>query len=119
MLSKGLIFKTSFYCETGIIKTEVGYQIDAGFGSPIETVDFVTVSQAAFDAQALTVDEESKDGDKYTFTIRGYDVLDKYAEDSFSVKVDASPPVITYLWLTKGDIVNISVHDVKEFKELT
>ncbi|XP_060577218.1 uncharacterized protein LOC132734491 [Ruditapes philippinarum] len=33
--------------------------------------------------------------------------------------IDLSPPVIQNLWLTKGDLVNISVHSVLELQELT
>ena len=53
------------------------------------------------------------------FHIRAYDVMDRYLDDLVNVTVDSSPPVITDLWLTKGDRVNISVHNLLELNTMT
>ena len=59
------------------------------------------------------------DGDTLTFWVRAYDLRDKYLEESVTVHVDSSPPFINNLWLTKGDIQNVSVHGVEALNEMT
>ena len=59
------------------------------------------------------------DGDTLTFWVRAYDFRDEYLEESVTVHVDSSPPVINNLWLTKGDLQNISVHGLEALNEMT
>ncbi|XP_067684738.1 uncharacterized protein [Haliotis asinina] len=59
------------------------------------------------------------DGDTVRFWIRAYDVRRELLEESVTVHVDTSPPVIENLWLTRGDRLNITVHRVEEFNEMT
>ncbi|WAR04422.1 hypothetical protein MAR_019791, partial [Mya arenaria] len=60
-----------------------------------------------------------KDGKRVTFSVRGYDVVGANAEDNVTVWIDTSPPIIENLWLTRGDIVNISVHNVTRLADMT
>ena len=59
------------------------------------------------------------DGDKMFTVVRAIDVLGKYNEENQTVYRDASPPVIEDLWLTRGERLNISVHRIEDFKEMT
>lgn len=63
--------------------------------------------------------ESLDDGKRFTFYIRGVDAVESYAEDNVTVMVDLTPPVIENLWITKGDILNLSVHDVLELNKMT
>lgn len=45
--------------------------------------------------------------------------MEEFAEDNVTIMIDLSPPVINNLWLTKGAILNISVHSVLELQNLT
>lgn len=58
------------------------------------------------------------DGDKLIVTIRAYDLLENYRDEQVTVYKDATPPMISNLWLTKGDRINISVHSVEEFNDM-
>ncbi|KAK3101903.1 hypothetical protein FSP39_007221, partial [Pinctada imbricata] len=59
------------------------------------------------------------DGDKMYTVVRAIDVLGKYNEENQTVYRDASPPVIEDLWLTRGERLNVSVHRIEDFKEMT
>lgn len=64
-------------------------------------------------------DVDFEDGKRLTYFIRGVDAVGEYAEDNVTAMIDLSPPVIQNLWLTKGALVNISVHSVLELMDLT
>ncbi|XP_046570853.1 uncharacterized protein LOC124279103 [Haliotis rubra] len=78
---------------------------------------------AEFQSQGLmqhqTVAPVLVDGDTVRFWVRAYDVRRELLEESVTVHVDTSPPVIENLWLTRGDRLNITVHRVEEFNEMT
>ncbi|XP_071123173.1 uncharacterized protein [Mytilus edulis] len=59
------------------------------------------------------------DGDRLTSTVRALDVLGKFNEDTIIIYRDVTPPVIENLWLTRGDRVNISVHRIEDFTQMT
>lgn len=67
----------------------------------------------------MIINEDLEDGKQLTFLIRGYDVMQNYGEDNATVTIDLSPPEISNLWLTKGDMLNISVHSIEELNEIT
>lgn len=59
------------------------------------------------------------DGDRLDITVRAFDILDVYDDDSVSVFKDSSPPTVENLWLSNGDRVNVSVHSAENFSKMT
>ncbi|VDI60122.1 Hypothetical predicted protein, partial [Mytilus galloprovincialis] len=59
------------------------------------------------------------DGNRLDITVRAYDILEKFAEETIVVYKDVSPPRIENLWLSRGDNVNISVHSIEDFSKMT
>ena len=59
------------------------------------------------------------DGDRLTTTIKALDVLGESNQDTIIVYRDATPPIIQNLWLTRDDRLNISVHRIEDFTEMT
>lgn len=59
------------------------------------------------------------DGDRADITIRAVDIFDKTLDETVTIYKDATPPVIENLWLTRGDRLNISVHSMDDFAEMT
>ena len=47
------------------------------------------------------------------------DAVESFAQDNITTMVDMSPPVVENLWITKGDLLNLSVHNVLELNELS
>lgn len=60
-----------------------------------------------------------EDGNRLDITVRAFDIFDEYKDDKISVYKDVSFPVIQHLRLIKGDRVNISVHNLKDFSKMT
>ncbi|XP_053401094.1 uncharacterized protein LOC123523194 isoform X2 [Mercenaria mercenaria] len=107
----------ALYNIEGIVRFEIGYTIEfEGYSS---FVNFVPIPEEMFSLQKMIYDDvELTDGKRLTYTVRGFDILDEYAEDNITVTIDLSPPVIQNLWLTKGDYVNITVHNLLELNEI-
>lgn len=59
------------------------------------------------------------DGDRLTSTVKAFDVLHEYNEETIVIYRDATPPLLENLWLTKGDRLNISVHSLEDFTKMT
>ena len=59
------------------------------------------------------------DGDRLDVTVRAYDIFDVHAEDVVTVYKDTSQPEVENLWLSSGDLVNISVHSIEDFSQMT
>lgn len=59
------------------------------------------------------------DGARLDITVRAFDILDEYMDETISVYKDSSPPIIENLWLTRGERVNVSVHNVEDFTLMT
>lgn len=59
------------------------------------------------------------DGDRLTTTIKALDVLGESNQDTIIVYRDATPPIIQNLWLTRDNRLNISVHRIEDFTEMT
>lgn len=82
--------------------------------------DFVVVPDQYFhEERTLYTAIDHSDGKQITFFIRGYDVMGSSAEDNVTIWIDKSPPIIENVWLTRGDNLNISVHNVIGLEELT
>ncbi|WAR06111.1 hypothetical protein MAR_021480 [Mya arenaria] len=115
--TSGCMFSAIFPL-VGIVRFDLAYS---------ETYEAITTeepfnqtTQTEFNQQRAEVNGISiQDGKRVTFTVRGYDIVGAYAEDNVTVWIDTSPPVIENLWLTRGDIVNISVHNVTELAAMT
>nr|XP_034301655.1 uncharacterized protein LOC105322112 [Crassostrea gigas] len=69
--------------------------------------------------QAQTLSVIWVDGNKLVATVKAIDVLGKTLEEEVTVYRDATPPVIEDLWLTRGDRLNVSVHRLEDFAEMT
>ena len=59
------------------------------------------------------------DGDRLTTTVKAIDVLGMSNQDTIVAYRDATPPIIENLWLTRGDRVNIYVHRIEDFNQMT
>ena len=59
------------------------------------------------------------DGGRLDVTVRAVDIFNKTFDENVTVFRDSTPPVIENLWLTKGDRLNISVHSLEEFDQMT
>jgi hypothetical protein len=55
----------------------------------------------------------------FDITVRAYDIFDVHAEDVVTVYKDTSQPEVENLWLSSGDLVNISVHSIEDFSQMT
>ncbi|XP_071082542.1 uncharacterized protein [Haliotis cracherodii] len=100
----------------GIVEYRTAFLIDHSGGSSILSPP----PDANFQSQGLTqhqtVTPVLVDGDTFRFWVRAYDIRRELLQESVTVHVDTSPPVIENLWLTR---VNISVHKVDKFNEMT
>lgn len=83
----------------------------------VDSQDFTSVS--SIKAQGNQLNLPWSDGNKLDVTVRAIDVLGKYLDESVTVYRDATPPLIEDLWLTRGDRLNVSVHRVEDFAEMT
>ncbi|XP_053388676.1 uncharacterized protein LOC128551785, partial [Mercenaria mercenaria] len=102
----------------GIIRFEIADMVEVNNHS--KYTNYTQVPEEYFHLEKMVYnDEDFIDGKRLTYFIRGVDAVGQYAEDNVTVMIDLSPPKIQNLWLTKGDLVNISVHSVLELKELT
>ncbi|KAK3101031.1 hypothetical protein FSP39_000383, partial [Pinctada imbricata] len=78
---------------------------------------FTTVSDIQDQYEDLTI--SWVDGDKLDTTLSATDFIGASNNDSITVYKDSTPPVIENLWLTRGDRLNISVHKIEDFAEMT
>ncbi|WAR05722.1 hypothetical protein MAR_021091 [Mya arenaria] len=88
----------------GIVRIELAYS--ETYEAITTDEPFYQITQTEFNQQRAGVTGIAiKDGKRVTFSVRGYDVVDAYAEDNVTVWIDTSPPIIENLWLTRGDIL--------------
>ncbi|ESO83749.1 hypothetical protein LOTGIDRAFT_168990 [Lottia gigantea] len=101
----------------GIVLYKTYYGIDVQGGSTIQPTDtdFTTTGNLN---QSITISPTLQDGDTVKFYIRAYDIVDFYLEEIISLYFDTSPPVVKDLWLTKGDKVDISIHEFQDLNKL-
>lgn len=100
---------------SGIVDFQVSFQVH----SPLlkDSRPLTSVSDIHNQYDILKVNWA--DGDRLTSTVRALDVLGKFNEDTIIIYRDVTPPVIENLWLTRGDRVNISVHSIEDFTQMT
>ncbi|XP_046365956.1 uncharacterized protein LOC124141846 [Haliotis rufescens] len=103
----------------GVTRFLSSYKVDhkGGWSITSPPVNNEFVSQGL--SQSQTITPSLADGDTVRFWIRAYDIKSDLKEEYVTVHIDTSPPVIENLWLTRGDRLNISVHRVEEFTEMT
>lgn len=103
------------YYSTGIVKFKLQYKV---YGSDLkDQLYFLSTSNVLSQSEDLNI--HWKDGYRLDITVRAYDIFDGYVEDTTTVYKDTSPPSIKDLWLTKDDRVNISIHSIEDFTEMT
>ncbi|XP_053398947.1 uncharacterized protein LOC128556937 [Mercenaria mercenaria] len=102
----------------GIVRVDIARKVE--LNGDTKNFNFERVIEEYFRHEKMVYNnEEFIDGKKLTYFIRAVDAVGEYAEDNVTAMIDMSPPIITNVWLTKGDLINISVHSVLELKELT
>jgi hypothetical protein len=79
--------------------------------------NFVSTKDVLSESTSLFVNWN--DGDRLDVTVRAYDIFDVHAEDVVTVYKDTSQPEVENLWLSSGDLVNISVHSIEDFSQMT
>jgi len=79
--------------------------------------NFVSVKDVLSESTSLSVNWN--DGDRLDITVRAYDIFEVHAEDVVTVYKDTSQPEVENLWLSSGDLVNISVHSIEDFSQMT
>ena len=103
----------------GIVKFTTAYDIDTQGGTTLSLPADSAFSVEPTLTATNTYQANVKDGETLTFWVRAYDIRGVYDEESVTIHVDSSPPVIDSLWLTKGDVLNISVHGINELELMT
>ncbi|XP_061176007.1 uncharacterized protein LOC133184958 [Saccostrea echinata] len=69
--------------------------------------------------ESETVKMDWSDGDKAVITVVAVDILNKTLSDTLTIYRDSTPPIIENVWLTRGDRLNVSVHRLEDFTEMT
>nr|KAG5709290.1 hypothetical protein BaRGS_018042 [Batillaria attramentaria] len=110
---------TSGTVNDGSTSFTTAYGVDSAGGSTLSVPADFSFSVEPDLGGLKTMQAGVKDGQSLTFWVRAYDIRDDYLEESVTVHVDSSPPVITNLWLTKDHIENISVHGLEQLNEMT
>jgi hypothetical protein len=82
-----------------------------------DSKELTSVSDISKESDTLTLDWT--DGDKAVITVVAVDIFNKTLNDTLTIYRDATPPVIENLWLTRGDRLNVSVHRLEDFMEMT
>ncbi|KAL8561571.1 hypothetical protein ACOMHN_024807 [Nucella lapillus] len=103
----------------GIVKFTTAYDIDQQGGTTLTLPADSSFTLEGALSGVNTYQANVEDGDTLTFWVRAYDIRSMYDEESVTVHVDSSPPIIEDLWLTKDHTLNLSVHGLEELNEMT
>ena len=106
----------SYFLFSACVVFKVAYNVTDTSGR-VDSQDFTSVSDIS--KQGTRLNLPWSDGNKLDVTVRAIDVLGKYLDESVTVYRDATPPLIEDLWLTRGDRLNVSVHRIEDFTEMT
>ncbi|XP_071123054.1 uncharacterized protein [Mytilus edulis] len=101
----------------GIVDFQVAYEVHDPTLKDFQIFTSLPANQLDDEFVSLAVDWG--DGDRLNVTVQAFDILRESNIESLVVYRDVSPPIIENIWLTKGDRVNISVHSVEDFTEMT
>ncbi|KAL3841826.1 hypothetical protein ACJMK2_019925 [Sinanodonta woodiana] len=99
-----------------VLEFQVKYNITFGV-TLIKETNFVVTTDLLGEETFIT--DSLEDGQRINFWVRAYDAVRAYVDDFTYATADSSPPVIQNLWLTKGDFLNVSVHNVLELNQMT
>ena len=106
----------SYFLFSACVAFKVAYNVTDASGS-VDSQDLTSVPDIS--KQGTRLNLPWTDGNKLDVTVRAIDVLGKYLDESVTVYRDATPPLIEDLWLTRGDRLNVSVHRIEDFTEMT
>ena len=98
----------------GITRFQVAYNVT--YESDTTQYPLADLDDMNTESQLIKID--IVDGMRLDIQVRATDILGSFADDFIKVKVDMSAPVIEDLWLTRGDRLNISVHNVEDLAKL-
>ena len=70
-------------------------------------------------AQDTFISEVLEDGERINIWVRAYDAVRAYIDDFVYATADSSPPIIQNLWLTRGNFLNVAVHNLLELNQMT
>lgn len=104
----------TFVSSIGIVKFEIGHDV---YGTSLKTSSPLTNVPSVY-SETATQNVDWDDGDQLVVNVRAFDFFDNYRDENVTAYRDSTPPIISNLWLTKGDRVNIAVHSVEEFMEM-
>ena len=100
----------------GCVDFLVEFLVYDGYG--IKDIQSLTSVKDIFsESETLTMDWT--DGDKAVITVVAKDIFNKTLNDTLTVYRDSTPPIIENLWLTRGERLNLTVHRLEEFTEMT
>ncbi|XP_046345841.2 uncharacterized protein LOC124126446 [Haliotis rufescens] len=102
-----------------IVDYRVSFQVDHAGGNTIPEHLNDSDFSSLYLNQSHTISPILVDGDSLRYWIRAYDVREEYLEETVTVHIDTSPPIIENLWLTRGDRLNVSVHKIEELSTMT
>lgn len=94
----------------------VSFEVDTG-GGIRDSRTFTPVDDIKRESEELKV--VWLYGDRLDITVRAIDIFNKTLDENITIFRDATPPVIENLWLTKEDRLNISVHSLEDFAQMT
>lgn len=94
----------------------VSFEVDTGSGAR-DFRTFISVDDIKMESEELKV--VWIDGDRLDITVRAIDIFNQTLDENITVFRDATPPIIENLWLTKEDRLNISVHSLEDFAQMT
>jgi hypothetical protein len=119
VLQNKLIIKKKKLCTTQYISAVIDFQVSYEVHDPSlkDSRPLTSVADIYDQHDILTLNWA--DGDRLTTTIKALDVLGESNQDTIVVYRDATPPIIQNLWLTRDDRLNISVHRIEDFTEMT
>ena len=104
---------------SGIVKFTTAFKIDNQGGTTLSLPEESAFTVEPDLSGTNTYPANVKDGQTLTFWVRAYDIRNVYDEESVTVHVDSSPPIIHSVWLTKADMLNLSLHSLDELHKMT
>ncbi|XP_076117799.1 uncharacterized protein LOC143085385 [Mytilus galloprovincialis] len=100
-----------------IVDFQVSFEVHSAPSTLKDSRALTSISKLKNQYDILTLNWA--DGDRLTSTVKAFDVLSEYNEETIVIYRDATPPLLENLWLTKGDRLNISVHSLEDFTKMT
>lgn len=115
-LIKYFQLKYWYFLRSGCVDFMISYIVDTG-SSVRDFKIFTSVHNIQQESEELQI--VWLDGDKLDVTVRAVDIFNKTLDENVTVFRDATPPIIENLWLTRGERLNITVHSLEDFAQMT